>query len=249
MLLANLLPPSPKGLSRCALWILPSRIFSDTGVLEGVLGAHINWEWAEDLMGNTLAATDAGIALQILSRTATSCCVLATTRRCPRPSARRQETARTAMQLNLVGWQDLSTGFAGSATGYELIPVWVVIDASQPLDAALEPANRLQQQIGLITGLLAISFLPLAGLFTHHTVTSPLRAIVTTARGMRANDTPSAYNQADEIAGLAATLSQLFTDLNERDQELADLSDTFETRVTERTHTAERRARQSANRC
>lgn len=240
VLLAKLLP-NPRG--------EPMRFFDiafpyrgSDGAIEGVLGAHLSWEWAADVERSVLRplAERRAVDTLILSRGGA---VLLGPREYADMVLRQPSVLRARLGGNgslIETWPDgrrYLVGFSASH-GYQSYPGlgWLVL-VRQPLDEAYRPIEALKRKI--LWGGLASSLL--AGLLVWalaRSVTRPLRTITGHAddlREGRASDIPPVRSRLAEVQILQSALNALLAKLRANEQGLRELNATLESRVQERT--------------
>lgn len=240
VLLARLLP-NPRG--------EPKRFFDiafpyrgKSGEIEGVLAAHLSWQWAADVERSVLRplAERNGVDTLILSRDAS---VLLG----PQEYAGRvldQESVRRARQGGtgsvIETWPDGKRYLVGysPSRGYDVYPGlgWVVV-VRQQLDDAFRPIEALKTRLlwgGILSSVLAgLAVWALAG-----TITRPLRIITEHADRLRegvAQEIPPVRSRLAEVQILQNALNALLAKLRGNERGLRELNAHLESRVQERT--------------
>ncbi len=238
LLLASLLPRRPAAEPlRLVDFSAPVRFGDRT---TGVLGAHLDLRWADDLRRAALASGEVGgdVEIIVLSRSGT---VLLGP---PAPQVLSWHPTQIADLSH--GPPRIRTWSDGRAYLTAALPTrgqadypgigWTIV-VRQPADAALASADALRQRIWLY-GLFGALLFGLAGWWLSGWVTAPLRAIALQARrlvGAKDADEHSPLGGPNEIAQLAGSLTQLVAQLRQREQELLELTSTLEARVVQRT--------------
>lgn len=240
VLLARLLP-DPRG--------EPKRFFDiafpyrgRSGEVEGVLAAHLSWQWAADVERSVLRplAERKGVDTLILSRDAT---VLLG----PQAYAGKvldQDSVRRARQGDtgsvIETWPDGRRYLVGYSPnrGYGDYPGlgWMVV-VRQQLDDAFRPIEALKTRLlwgGILSSLLA----GLAVWALARTVTRPLRVITEHADKLRegsAHEIPPGRSRLAEVRILQEALEALLAKLRGNERGLRELNAHLESRVQERT--------------
>jgi signal transduction histidine kinase len=208
LMLARLLPPAPGGEPlRLVDFAVPLR---SNGRVTAVLGAHLNWRWADERRGAALAATAAADGVDILVLDTHGRVLLGPTSPAP-PLA-------DLPALLAQGPAALSWGAAASASeryfsaalrspGYKTYAGlgWTVL-VRQPEAQALRRAAALEQRIWLTGGVGALLF-GLAGWWLAGGLTARLRAAARVAQQLGGG--PQAPAAGDEVAQLAGALLRL----------------------------------------
>lgn len=238
LLLATLLPRPPAAEPlRLVDFSAPVRLGSR---VTGVLGAHLDLRWADELRRAALASGEVGgdVEIVVLSRSGT---VLLGS---PAPQVLSwhpteiAELSRGAPRIRT--WSDGRDYLTAAipTRGQADYPGigWTIV-VRQPADTALASADALRQRIWLY-GVFGAVLFGLAGWWLSGWLTAPLRAVALQARrlvGQHAAGTAPALGGPNEVAQLATSLSQLVTQLRQREQELLELTSTLEARVIQRT--------------
>lgn len=234
-------------------------VYSESGELLGVLGAHMDWRWSLEITQALEAGVDpvnSNDDIEVLVADQTGQ-VLAGP---PRFQARTMdELPRIGVydQMNVpdygasydvLNWAEEGEYVTGYSRddGYRSYPGlgWVVV-VRQPTDVAFAPARELQMQI-LLLGLVAAAVFSGLGWWLVGRATEPLVRIAHAVRdvqGAEAELYRLQQDRRDEVGVLAQALHGMLTRLRQNARELLELNMTLEQRVTERSVAAESRAR------
>ena len=234
VLLAKLLPNPTKEPLRFV--DVAAAVTDDKGAFQGVLGAHLSWDWAKKLEESLLQPVlkHSHVEVLILSKDGT---VLLG----PPSLALKKLTlhslqeARTQLpSYHVETWSDGTTYLTGlvRTQGYRDYPGlgWMVL-VRQPTAIAFAPARQLQWQLfwwGLIVGVL---FAGISWIFVER-ITRPLLAIAAIAERIRQGE-PNVKIQVlpgqDEVARLSWSLYKLVNALSEKEQDLLATNTDLET--------------------
>lgn len=239
-LLAKLLPV--QGDEPLRLIDVAAPIHDDHGVVIGVIGAHLSWQWAETMRQGLLQPLALTDPVEILVVNHYGEVVLGPKewrgRRLEIPSVRRVKRGESSAVLET--WpdgNDYLTGFAptiGRDTFESL--GWAVL-VRKDVRLAFEPVAELRRQIWLAALALTLMFL-LAATVMARLIGAPLRALAGAARRIQAGE-PDARFPAErgyrEARQLTAALRNLVDDLTQHQSELTALTQQLEQRVRERT--------------
>jgi diguanylate cyclase (GGDEF)-like protein/PAS domain S-box-containing protein len=245
VLLASLLP-APVNNEPLRFLDIAAPFYDDAGEFAGVLGVHMNWEWARRVMSNTLQHADGDIVLTILNRDGNL--LLSSSEEASASASIMNSRLQSGGTGNVVEvWADGNTYLTGFTydTGYETYPgLGWIIRASQPLSSALAPAYTLRQQI-LLVGLLVGVVFAVVGWAVARYLTAPLHKLAVVSGEIQEGQTPAVpvgLTGHDEVSQLSRTISTLLTTLNLRNLDLQTLNASLEMQVRERTQAAEQRA-------
>jgi len=241
LLLAKLLPRVDGEPQRFVDVAFP--IAAPDGKPRAVLGAHLSWQWAQDVERSVIEPIQGGRRVDALIVDSKGLVLLG-------PSGLRGTTIDTAslrkarsargIGFALERWADGRDYLVGysQTRGYADYPGlgWTVL-LRQEADNAYAPVQRLGQY-ALWTGVgLAVLF-SLAGALVANWITHPIKNLQLYADRIRAGaeaplvPDPRAY---DEVRSLSSALNSLLADLVRRGRELEELNHTLETRVADRT--------------
>lgn len=240
VLLAKLLP-NPGG--------EPKRFFDiafpyrdRNGVISGVFGTHLSWQWAADVERSVLRPLAAREAVDTLILSKEGVVLLG-----PKGYADKvmhqesfQRAARDKNGFVIETWPDGKRYLVGysQSVGHESYPGlgWVVV-VRQPLDEAFKPVENLRRKI-IWAGVAAAVLVSLLVWLFAKTVTKPLATITRHASALRAGHVgqiPPVRSRLIEVQILQSGLNALLSKLATNEQGLRDLNATLETRVAERT--------------
>lgn len=238
LLLASLLPRPPAAEPlRLVDFSAPVRLGTQ---VTGVLGAHLDLRWADDLRRAALASGDVGrdVEIVVLSRSGTVLLGPPAPQVLSWHPSEVDELTRSAPRIRT--WSDgrayLTAAIATRGQSDYPGIGWTIV-VRQPSDAALAAADALRQRIWLYGAFGALLF-GLAGWWLSGWLTAPLRAVALQARelvGMPQADARNMFGGPNEVAQLAASLAQLVGQLRQREQELLELTSSLEARVIQRT--------------
>ena len=240
VLLAKLLPNPRREPLRLFDIAFPYR--GRNGEVEGVLAAHLSWEWAADIERSVLRPLAERRAVDTLILSRSGSVLLG-----PEAYADKVldlESVRQARQGGsgsaIETWPDGRRYLVGysPSRGYKTYPGlgWLVV-VRQPLDDAYRPVEALKKKIlwgGLVSSLLA----GLAVWALARTVTRPLRIITEQADNLRegrAHEIAPVRSRLAEVQILHSALDALLAKQRANEQGLRELNATLETRVQERT--------------
>ena len=225
LLLAKFLP-NPMG-EALRLVDVAAPVRDRQGNFRGVLGAHLNWTWAQEVQKSLLEALwkRHSVEMLILSRDGT---VLLgpselESKQLSLASIKAASTGQNGYQVET--WskgKSYLTGFAQSR-GYRNYPGlgWLVV-VRQESDIAFAPAQQLQHQIFIFTMALGVLLAMLSWVIADR-IAQPMLAIATAAdcicRGNTISKIPVVQGR-DEIAILSNSLNQLVHTLTRHQQEL-----------------------------
>ena len=237
--LARLIPAAGKDQLRFVDIALPLR--NKQGVY-GVVAAHVNWRWAEELRDSIESYAPAEAPFELLVVSAQGDVLLG-----PKelvgtslPLTELSPSRLRTYDARLERWADGVTYLTGtSATrGHASYPGlgWIVV-ARQRADFAFAPMRVLQQRIALAGALLALIALA-AGWWLASRVSRPLFRIGAAADeislGRRRVQIPSGggYTEAEQ---LSTSLRTMLARLSAQEEDLRQAQDRLEARVRERT--------------
>lgn len=240
VLLAKLLPNPGREPLRFFDIAFPYR--GKSGEIEGVLAAHLSWEWAADVERSVLRPLAERKAVDTLILSHGGSVLLG-----PKAYADKVldlESVRQARQgasgSAIETWPDGRRYLVGysPSRGYKTYPGlgWLVV-VRQPLDDAYRPVEALKNKIlwgGLVSSLLA----GLAVWALARTLTRPLRIITEQADNLRegrAHEIAPVRSRLAEVQILHSALDALLAKQRANEQGLRELNATLETRVQERT--------------
>ena len=212
------------------------------GAVRGVLGAHLSWQWAQDVERSMFAGIARRRQVEALIVDTAGKVLLgppdAVGKRLDLPSLRAAGQSRRWGYLE-ERWPDGKSYLVGHARGrgYGDYPGlgWTVL-VRQSVDDAYAPVRRLREY-GLLAGVLLAGLFSLAGMALARRITRPLDALAREAEAIRAGATarivvPRSYR---EVRALGRTLNVLVAGLVRRKRELEQLNATLELRVAQRT--------------
>jgi diguanylate cyclase (GGDEF)-like protein/PAS domain S-box-containing protein len=256
VLLAKLLP-NPTGEPK-RFFDIAFPIRDAKGVIAGVFGTHLSWQWAADVQRSVLRplAERKAVDTLILSKGGA---VLLGPKEYTGQILHQDSFERAAREGNgalVETWPDGKRYLVGysQSRGHRTYPGlgWIVV-VRQPLDEAFKPVQDLRDKI-LWMGLCAAALVSALVWFFARNITKPLATITHYAEALRAGQTreiPPIRSRLTEVQILQSALNALLSKLQANEQGLRELNTTLETRVTERTaelHTAVDETRKSEHR-
>ncbi len=214
------------------------------GQTAGVLGAHLSWQWAQDVERSVIKPIQAGREVQavIASRGGQVLLgpqdLLGTTLDLPSMDLARNHKG---VGYSLETWPDGKKYLVGHSQtrGYADYPGlgWVVL-LRQEADNAYAPVRRLSQY-ALWTGVSLALLFSLAGGLVANWITYPIKQLQQYADHIRAGQAATMAPNArayDEVQSLSSALNTLLDDLLRRSRQLESLNEHLEQRVRERTN-------------
>jgi PAS domain S-box-containing protein len=217
-LLADLLPNGSDEPLRFVDVAAPFR--DEAGRVIGVLGAHLHWTWARDVLGALIG--EAGAEILILDHAGV---VLFGPKDLSGQTLRLTGTRPGDRESNVETWPDGRDYIAGfnHSDGHESFNGlgWTVV-AREDAATALAPAHRLQQQI-IFWGLALAAFVGLLTYGLAHRIAAPVRKLTAGADAIRNNREtvlPQVKGYA-EVASLSASLVALLDERRRSEEELS----------------------------
>ncbi|MGE4240395.1 ATP-binding protein [Ramlibacter sp.] len=240
LLLAKLLGQQPGG-EPLRFFDVAFALRDEAGAITGVLGAHVNWDWAKDARRAIFTPVGRRASVEPLI-VATDGLVLlgpAGTEGGRMSLESLRLAARGEAGSTIEKWPDGNEYLVGysRARGYETSPGlgWTVL-VRQDLAEAYAPVRDLQKHV-LASGIAIALLFSLLGWLMARTITRPLFALAHAARALEAGGSapvkPSrAYR---EVQGLGQAINSLVGKLQANEAQLRDLNAGLEQRVAERT--------------
>ncbi len=216
-------------------------VVAATGETIGVLGAQIDWSWAEEVRDSLFGNAPEGKGEQVLVLTETGVVLLGpqelTGKKLELESVRQAMTG--ANKFAIEQWPDggrYVTGYAKS-NGYRNFAGlgWIVL-VRQNADEALAPAIKLQRQtLVLSLGLAALA--AIAAWFLSGRISAPLLRLTHAADALREGNPVGIPEVRDyaEVESLSRSLATLVSELKHRQSALEALNESLETQVEQRT--------------
>ncbi|MBD8528620.1 MULTISPECIES: ATP-binding protein [unclassified Massilia] len=241
LLLDKLLPPQASGPRRFVDVAFP---FADaTGEVQGVLGAHLSWNWAREVERSVTGSVARHSRLETLILSSKGVVLLGPSELVEQTldlqSFRRATPTRQGDFL-VEDWPDGKKYLVGfqKGTGYASYPGlgWVVM-VRQDLDEAYAPVYALRAQL-LFGGIALALLFSLAGVWVARRITRPLKQLASSAgdiTGGGAVQIESGQGGYEEVRALSRSLNALVADLDERRRQLQVLNGTLEEVVEART--------------
>ncbi|MGB3494459.1 MAG: EAL domain-containing protein [Elainellaceae cyanobacterium] len=238
VLLAKLLPNPDGDIFRFVDVAAP--VYDSQGAFQGVLGAHLSWQWSEEVKADLLN-TDAAANKEILIVDQAGTVLLGPElwqgKNLSLDSLRLAHLQRAGNVVER--WPDDQTYLVGfiKSQGYRSYPGlgWTIL-VYEPTATALKPAQILHRQI-LIGGVVLGLALAVIGWIVARLITKPLMQIATAADQIRAgnrNVTLPKVRGEDEIAKCSKALTQLITNLFDREQEICSANGELKTQLQAR---------------
>ena len=217
-------------------------IINQNGAVVGVLGACLNWRWAEEIRESVRAPLEQLRAVEILVLDHTGSVWMGPDElqdiRLPLASVKAAGTGQSSYLVER--WPDgetYLTGFSRS-NGYRSYPGlgWLVL-VRQPIALAYTPVYRLQGQILFWGGVAGLLFAAI-GRFIARRLGAPLTAIAQAAEQIQRGNTAISIPKVSgysEISDLSASLRILVQTLTEHKAALEVLNESLERHVEQRT--------------
>jgi len=215
------------------------------GRVQGVLGAHLSWEWAKAIEQSITEPVGKEREVEALILSADNKVLLGPADLRGQTLALRslrglQKGARGFYTERLPDGNDYLVGIS-QGSGYADYPGlgWKVV-MRQPLENAYLPVKQLQMQVFLI-GILVASVFSLLGFWVARVITRPIKLLSHLAQRLESGEhdaldaieaTDAAYT---EVSALGRSLNSLIHNLQRKETDLKDLNATLEHRVAQRT--------------
>ncbi|MFC5478562.1 ATP-binding protein [Massilia suwonensis] len=243
VLLARLLPAQPEP-RRFVDLAFP---YVDTaGKVQGVLGAHVSWNWAREVAHSVVGANARSAPLDALILDAAGRVLLGPPELADRvldlESVRRARTGADARrgQHLVERWpdgRDYVVGYQKGA-GHANYPGlgWTVL-VRQEVAQAYAPARDLRNYV-LWSGAALAALFSLVGIWVARSITRPLARLADAATGLRQGGAARIATQPEdyaEIRALGRSLNALVSDLESRRGQLEGLNGRLEELVEART--------------
>jgi len=207
----------------------------------GVLGAHVNWDWAKDVRAAVFRPIGRSHEVDPLILSSNGVVLLGPRdvmdQRLHLASVRRALDGETGFEVET--WPDgerYVVGFSRSR-GWQDSPGlgWAVL-VRQELAEANAPLLGLKHEVWA-AGLVLAALFSLVGLLVAYGITRPLKRLADSARAVGTGqgelvEQPGAYREVDS---LAHSLTALLRELHVNQQALRDLNAELEQRVADRT--------------
>lgn len=234
-LLAGLLPPSPDN-TPLRLLDFAAPIHDERGGVIGVLGAHIDWGWARDVITGvrSVAIRERGVQVFVLNGAGRVLHGPQELRSLPSVDAS-QLTDGRARRLTwsdggkfLTAAERVAARSAGADLGWRIV-------VRQPEDVALVTAHRARDGV-LWAGAVVTAGMVLLGWLVLGRITRPLEAIAATARRIEQGElhTPMPLgHDMDEVREVGQALQRMT-------HKLVEANETLEAKVAQRTAELER---------
>jgi diguanylate cyclase (GGDEF)-like protein len=240
VLLAKLLPV--QGEDQLRLIDVAAPIHDDYGVVIGVIGAHLSWQWAESLRQGLLQPLMANDPVEILVLNREGRVVLGPMEWRDKildlPSAQRVRSGEVDAVLET--WpdgNDYVTGFAPTMGRNTFASLGWSVLVRKDARLAFEPVAELRRQIWLAAAALTLMFLLVATVMARQ-IGAPLRALADAARRIQAGEPDAQFPRERgyrEARQLTTALRSLVDELTRHEHELTELTQQLEQRVRDRT--------------
>lgn len=237
LLLAGLLPG--RGEEPLRLVDVAAPVIAPDGRLAGVLGAHLDWAWAEEIAASILRPRRQADAIEIFLLSVDGIVLLGP------PGSVGQTFALASRLAGAIGtgsgtvetWPDgrrYVTAYSRSE-GYRFYSGlgWQAV-VRQPVEQAFAPVRAIRRELALVGVILAVLF-AVAGWLLAAWIAQPLRAVSAAADRLSAGDGSVAIPTSDRFAELVTLTRSL--------QSLVDALTLKEAALRGRTEEAERHQR------
>ncbi|NVD97346.1 sensor histidine kinase [Massilia sp. BJB1822] len=252
LLLAKLLPGAGTEPKRFVDVAFP--LLDKDGKAQGVLGAHLYWQWARDVEQSVIAPVQARRHVEALILGSDGTVLLGPPalqgRRLDLESQRAAHRQRSGHVVE--NWPDGGRYLVGysETAGHAHYPGlgWTVL-VRQGLDDAYQPLHQMQARV-LWVGLGLALLFSLLGYLAALLIAQPLSSLAAAAERIRQGEALSLPPAApySEVQALVQALNALVANLMQRKSELNELNLTLERRVEQRTRELEQAlTRVSAN--
>jgi signal transduction histidine kinase len=209
------------------------------GTRVGVLGAHLNWDWAELRRREALTSLDPALKLEIVLVDRQSRIDLGPEQ--PALDGGRLPAQNLTRHAVVHTWTDghdyLTAAQASQAAADYPGMGWTVV-VRQPVAVAFEAANRLQRQLWVFSAFGAAAFGAL-GWWLAGVLTAPLRDVARRAQ-VQAPAPAARSGSHDEVQQVAESLGALIDGLRARERELREFNEHLEEQVQQRTQALQR---------
>jgi PAS domain S-box-containing protein len=217
------------------------------GRLAGVLGAHLSWQWAKDIVQSIIEPLAARRHVELLIVGANGTVLQGPSDMMGKTVALPSFTAAQKQSdgFSIETWPDGKQYLVGYSTsrGHAIYPGlgWTVL-VRQSINDAYLPVKHIQQQV-LWSGIAMAALFSLLGFFAARRISRPLLALTQSARrienGEAAEIAPSDAGYY-EVRALTGSLNSLVGNLLQKEAALKELNLTLEKRVEHRTRELER---------
>ncbi|KQQ97316.1 ATP-binding protein [Massilia sp. Leaf139] len=240
VLLAKLLPPQ----SEPRRFVDVAFPYADAeGRVQGVLGAHLSWNWARDVERSVVGSAARTSPVQALILNGEGRVLLGPPDLADKvlalESLRRARTARRGGHL-VEAWPDGRTYVVGyqQGSGHGNYPGlgWTVL-VRQDVSQAYAPVRDMRAQVLWSGAALALLF-SIVGVWVARSITRPLARLAGAATRLRQGGIETIDARADdyaEVRALGRALNALVTDLEARREQLERLNGSLEQVVEART--------------
>jgi diguanylate cyclase len=229
-LLAPLLPPSPNN-TPLRLLDFAAPIRDEHGQVIGVLGAHIDWVWARDVIAGVRseAIRERGVQVFVLDRAGGVLHRPQELRSMPTVDASRLMDGRAERLTWSDGGKYLTAAVQMTARSAGTDLGWSIV-ARQPEDVAVVGAHRARDGV-LWAGAVIAAGMALLGWLVLGYITRPLETIAATARRIEQGElhTPMPLDHSmDEVREVGRALQRMT-------RKLVEANETLEAKVAQRT--------------
>ena len=240
VLLARLLPV--QGDEPLRLIDVAAPIHDDHGVVIGVIGAHLSWQWAETLRQDLLESMATRDPAEVFVLNRDGVVVLGPKpwrdQKLEIPSAWRvRQNQNDAVLETWPDGRDYLTGFAPTVGRNTFRSLGWTVLVRKDATEAFAPVVELRKQIWWVALALTLVFL-LAATLMARWIGAPLRALASAARRIQAGEPDAQFPRERgyrEARQLTAALRSLVDELTAHERELTALTQQLEQRVRERT--------------
>ncbi|GLS04873.1 diguanylate cyclase [Chitiniphilus shinanonensis] len=240
-LLARLLPRPDNG-EPLRFVDVATPVLGADGAIQGVLGAHLSWEWARRVVDRTFHVTGTVREIEVFILSRDGKVLLA-------PPGKEKhnlpEVPRGAVS-EILSWSDgqpyltAISHSAGFGSDYHGLGWQVAV--RQPIEVAYQPIRQLQWAI-LLCGVIAALGFALLGTRLARSLSQPLLELAQAADRLRLGEPDVCIPETDqyrEAARLSASLRHLVEGLTSESAKLATLNASLEEQVRDRTEMLDR---------
>lgn len=209
-------------------------ILDSQGRALGVICAHANWAWVDEVVKKVLPAPAGGQDVEAFVVNRSGEVIYPPSSRVQVPRTLAGDDVRDELE-----WADGKRYLTVSQlVRAEVVPDlgWRIV-VRQPMAVALAPVNELHQRMIVLSGVVALLLTCTAFLLAAR-LSRPIEQLASAAQRIAKGDTDvhfSVHNAAAEFQTLASSLEAMTSTLHEQQVQLLDANLTLERRVAQRT--------------